>query len=179
LHDGGSGAEPTRVTAAVPARGRVLSSVPLHPLGQQWDAAGAGSSRLSDYDVVVLDRDVPGLHGDDLCRRLRAAGAGTRALMLTGAAGPRLAGEGWVRMDYLAKPFEFVELIARVEVLARRQALARPPVLKAAGIRLDPATRSASRSGRPLGWRARSSACWRCCWPPRAGVSAEELLEKV
>ena len=120
---------------------------------------------VSDYDVVVMDRDLPVLHGDELCRRLRAQGEGTRVLMLTAAGGPCRAAEGLGlgADDYLAKPFDFVELIARVRALGRRPAAARPPVLEAAGIWLEAATRSASRFGQRWAWRGRSSACWRCC----------------
>src|SRR5258707_4204933 len=115
--------------------------------GEGWFKLG-----VSDYDVVVLDRDLPVLHGDELCRRLRAQGAGIRVLMLTAAGGPDRAAEGLGlgADDYLAKPFDFVELSARVRALARRPALAQPPVLEAASIRLDSANRSGSRVGRPL-----------------------------
>jgi DNA-binding response OmpR family regulator len=115
--------------------------------GEGWFKLGA-----SDYDVVVLDRDLPVLHGDELCRRLRTQGPGTRVLMLTAAGGPRRVAEGLGlgADDYLAKPFDFVELIARVRALARRPAAVQAAVLDVAGIRLDPATRSVSRSGRPL-----------------------------
>ena len=145
--------------------------------GEGWFKLG-----VSDYDVVVLDRDLPVLHGDELCRRLRAQGSGSRVLMLTAAAGPRRAAEGLGlgADDYLAKPFDFVELIARVRALARRPAAARPPVLEAAGIRLDLATRSVSRFGRPLELARKESGVLEVLLAAEGRVvSAEELLEKV
>ena len=121
--------------------------------GEGWFKLG-----VSDYDVVVLDRDLPVLHGDELCRRLRAQGAD----------------------DYLAKPFDFVELIARVRALARRPAVTRPPVLQAAGIRLDPADLSASRFGRPLELARKEFGVLEVLLAAGGRVvSAEELLEKV
>jgi DNA-binding response OmpR family regulator len=145
--------------------------------GEGWFKLG-----VSDYDVVVLDRDLPVLHGDERCRWLRAQGAATRVLMLTAAGGPRRAAEGLGlgADDYLAKPFDFVELIARVRALARRPAAVRPPVLEASGIRLDPATRSASRSGRPLELARKEFGVLEVLLAAGGRVvSAEELLEKV
>jgi DNA-binding response OmpR family regulator len=145
--------------------------------GQAWFKLAA-----SEYDVVVLDRDLPVLHGDELCRRLRAAGSGTRVLMLTAAAGPRLAAEGLGlgADDYLGKPFDFVELIARVRALARRPAAVQPPVLAAAGIRLDPGSRSVSRFGRPLDLARKEFGVLEVLLAAQGRVtSAEELLEKV
>jgi DNA-binding response OmpR family regulator len=145
--------------------------------GEGWFKLGA-----SDYDVVVLDRDLPVLHGDELCRRLRAQGAGTRVLMLTAAGGPRRAAEGLGlgADDYLAKPFDFVELIARIRALARRPAPVRPPVLEAAGICLDPATLSVSRFGRRLELARKEFGVLEVLLAAGGRVvSAEELLEKV
>jgi DNA-binding response OmpR family regulator len=143
---------------------------------------GWSKLQVSDYDVVVLDRDLPVLHGDELCRRLREDGLGTRVLMLTAAAGPRLAAEGLElgADDYLAKPFDFVELIARVRALARRPSRVQPAVLEAAGIRLDPSRRSASRFGRPLELARKELGVLEVLLAAEGGVvSAEELLEKV
>jgi DNA-binding response OmpR family regulator len=145
--------------------------------GEGWFKLGA-----SDYDVVLLDRDLPVLHGDELCRRLRARGAVARVLMLTAAGGPRRAAEGLGlgADDYLAKPFDFVELIARIRALARRPTDVRSPVLEAAGIRLDAASLSASRFGRPLELARKEFGVLEVLLAAGGRVvSAEELLEKV
>jgi len=136
----------------------------------------------SEYDVVVLDRDLPLLHGDEVCRRLREEGLGTRILMLTAASGPRQAAEGLGlgADDYLAKPFDFIELIARVRALARRPARTQPPVLEAAGIRLDTATRSAGRFGQPIELARKELGVLEVLLAAEGRVvSAEELLERV
>jgi CheY-like chemotaxis protein len=106
---------------------------------------------VTPYDVVVLDRDLPVVHGDTVCRRLAERGT-ARVLMLTAsdAVEDRVAGLGLGADDYLGKPFAFSELVARVGALSRRSAPARPPVLRAAGIVLDPARRTTERAGRPL-----------------------------
>jgi DNA-binding response OmpR family regulator len=113
---------------------------------------GAALERLdvNDYDVVVLDRDLPVVHGDDVCRRLMAGGAETRVLMLTAAAeiDDRVAGLALGADDYLPKPFAFTELSARVTALGRRARPAAPPVLQRAGIRLDLHRREVYRNGR-------------------------------
>jgi len=104
------------------------------------------------YDVVVLDRDLPGVHGDDVCRTLIADGCASRVLMLTaaGTVADRVEGLGLGADDYLAKPFAFAELIARIRALARRPAPVLLPVLTHGDLSLDTARRVAVRAGRPL-----------------------------
>ena len=134
------------------------------------------------YDVVVLDRDLPGVHGDEVCRRIAAAGAGSRVLMLTAASTirDRVEGLGLGADDYLPKPFDFAELVARVRALARRSAPAVPPVLIAGDLRLDPARRVAERAGRRLDLSPREFAVLECLLAAEGRVvSAEELLERV
>src|SRR5215471_11368424 len=106
----------------------------------------------SAYDVVVLDRDLPGIHGDVLCQMITERDDRVMVLMLTaaGAPGDRVAGLGLGADDYLAKPFHFPELVLRIRALARRQPAARPRILRAAGIELDPLRRSVTRDGRLL-----------------------------
>src|ERR1700759_324038 len=107
---------------------------------------------VTRYDVVVLDRDLPGVHGDEVCRRITAAGAGSRVLMLTAASTirDRVEGLGIGADDYLPKPFDFEELVARVRALARRSTPALPPTLSHGDLTLDPARRSATRGDVPL-----------------------------
>lgn len=104
------------------------------------------------YDVLVLDRDLPGLHGDELCRMLIEREQPPMVLMLTAAdqPGDRVAGLSIGADDYLAKPFHFPELVLRIRALARRKPTAHGHTLRAAGIELDPRTRTATREGRPL-----------------------------
>jgi DNA-binding response OmpR family regulator len=137
---------------------------------------------VNDYDVVVLDRDLPGLSGDELCARMVRDGGPTRILMLTAAAevADRVAGLSLGADDYLGKPFAFSELVARVRALGRRAMPAVPPVLEAAGVRLDPARREVSRDGRPVALAPKEFAVLEVLM--RAGgaaVSAEQLLEKA
>jgi DNA-binding response OmpR family regulator len=114
----------------------------------------AASERLAvnHYDVAVLDRDMPGRTGDEVCAELSAAGGRTRVLMLTAAAGirDRVEGLGLGADDYLTKPFAFAELVARVQALARRSAAAVPPALEYGGLRLDRPRHTATRDGTPL-----------------------------
>ena len=104
------------------------------------------------YDVIVLDRDLPRVHGDDVCRALVARGSRSRVLMLTAAdtIESRVDGLGLGADDYLPKPFAFAELVARIRALARRNVSALPPVLSRGDIRLDTVQRVASRAGRRL-----------------------------
>ena len=137
---------------------------------------------VTRYDVVVLDRDLPGVHGDEVCRRITAAGAGSRVLMLTAASTvrDRVEGLGLGADDYLPKPFDFAELVARVRALARRSAPAVPPVLIAGDLRLDPARRVAERGGRRLDLSPREFAVLECLLAAGGRVvSAEELLDRV
>src|SRR5271155_6219933 len=102
---------------------------------------------LTDYDVLVLDRDIPGVHGDQICRSLVAEGRDGRILMLTAAASieDRVDGLSLGADDYPPKPFAFAELVARVRALARRSGAAAPAVLVHGNLRVDPANRLASR----------------------------------
>ena len=134
------------------------------------------------YDVVVLDRDLPKIHGDDVCRKVVASGAETRVLMLTAAAGirDRVDGLDLGADDYLTKPFAFAELAARVTALGRRARPALPPVLERAGIRLDRPRHSAWRDGLLLALSPKEFAVLEVLMRAEGMVvSAEELLEKA
>ena len=140
------------------------------------------SLALTRYDVVVLDRDLPGTHGDEVCRRLVAGPSGSRVLMLTAASTvkERVDGLGLGADDYLPKPFDFAELVARVRALARRSAAPLPPVLDAADVSLDPSRRVAFRAGRRLDLSPKEFAVLECLLSsPGRVVSAEDLLERV
>jgi DNA-binding response OmpR family regulator len=137
---------------------------------------------VNEYDVVVLDRDIPVIHGDDVCRAVIEADVDTRILMLTAAASvrERVAGLGLGADDYLTKPFAFVELSARVHALGRRTRPAAPPVLARAGIRLDPARREVVRDGRHIVLARKEFAVLaELMRAEGAVVSAEELLERA
>jgi DNA-binding response OmpR family regulator len=137
---------------------------------------------LTRYDVVVLDRDLPGVHGDEVCARLVAQRSPTRVLMLTAASTvrDRVTGLSLGADDYLPKPFDFSELVARVRALGRRAATAIPPRLEYADVTLDPSTRTALRAGRRLLLRPKELAVLECLLGHAgAVVSAEELLEQV
>jgi two-component system, OmpR family, response regulator VanR len=151
------------------------------------DVAYDGESALerlgvNDYDVVVLDRDLPAVHGDEVCRTLVAGGAPTRILMLTAAGdlADRIEGLEIGADDYLTKPFALAELVARVRALGRRARVPAPPVLERAGIRLDPARREATRDGQPPPLRAKEFLVLEeLLRADGAVVSAEQLLEKA
>ncbi|MFJ9610088.1 response regulator transcription factor [Kitasatospora sp. NPDC101176] len=139
-------------------------------------------AELADYDVLVLDRDLPGVHGDTLCRTLAASGARTRILMLTaaGTLEDRVRGLGLGADDYLCKPFEFPELVARIQALSRRAAPAVPPRLQHAGITVDTARRHVTREGRTLTLTPKEFAVLRILLEADgAPVSAEALLERA
>ncbi len=107
---------------------------------------------VNAYDVVILDRDLPGIHGNVLCQMITSRDQRAMVLMLTAAGSPqdRVSGLGLGADDYLAKPFHFPELVLRIRALARRQPAARARILRQAGIELDPVARIATRDGRPL-----------------------------
>ncbi|WP_433793741.1 response regulator transcription factor [Actinoplanes sp. CA-252034] len=137
---------------------------------------------VNDYDVVVLDRDVPVVHGDKVCQVLADRRAGIRVLMLTAAAGidDRVTGLALGADDYLPKPFAFRELSARVAALGRRARPAAPPILRRAGISLDPYRREVHRDGRyvPLS-RKEFAVLAELLRADGTAVSAETLLEKA
>ena len=134
------------------------------------------------YDVVVLDRDLPAVHGDEVCRELVAGESECRILMLTAAAAvhDRIDGLDLGADDYLAKPFDFGELRARLRALGRRSRPAVQPVLERGGVRLDAARRSASRGGRTLDLTRKEFAVLQVLLEAEgAVVSAEELLDRA
>jgi DNA-binding response OmpR family regulator len=134
------------------------------------------------YDVVILDRDLPVVHGDEVCRRIVAGHSGSRVLMLTAAGTVRdkVDGLGLGADDYLAKPFDFAELIARVRALGRRSAPAVPPVLAHGDISLDPGRHTVFRAGRRLDLSPKEFALLECLLAAAGRVvSAEELLDRV
>ncbi|MCG5217660.1 response regulator transcription factor [Streptosporangium sp. KLBMP 9127] len=145
-------------------------------------AAALERISVNDYDVVVLDRDLPLVHGDDVCKELVESESTARVLMLTAAAeiGDRVTGLSLGADDYLAKPFAFAELAARVIALGRRSRPAVPPVLRRAGITLDPARREVFRNGRfvPLS-KKEFAVLSELLRADGAVVSAERLLEKA
>ena len=141
-----------------------------------------GHLALTRYDVVVLDRDLPGVHGDEICRRLAAGRSPSRILMLTAAGSltDRVDGLNLGADDYLAKPFDFPELTARVRALGRRTSSPLPPVLERAGIRLDPNRREVFRDGREIHLAPKEFAVLEYLLGCAGRVvSAEELLERV
>ena len=139
-------------------------------------------SRVVRYDVVVLDRDLPGVHGDEVCRTVRGERPETGILMLTAAGTLEDVVEGLSlgADDYLPKPFRFAELVARIHALARRAAPSRPPVLEHGDIVLDPARRHVTRAGSTLELARKEFAVLEALMSAGgATVSAEELLERV
>lgn len=134
------------------------------------------------YDVIILDRNLPRLHGDEVCRRLRQERSEARVIMLTASAdiADRVAGLNIGADDYLPKPFAFDELRARVQALARRSGPARPPVLERDGLRLDPATRVVTRESRRIDLSPKEFGVLEALLAADGAiVSAEVLLEHV
>jgi DNA-binding response OmpR family regulator len=145
-------------------------------------AAALERTSVNDYDVVVLDRDLPRVHGDEVCRRLVADGAAARVLMLTAAGelDDKVEGLSIGADDYLAKPFAFAELIARIRALGRRSVPPLPPVLERSGVRLDPARRAVTRGGAPVDLTPKEFAVLEVLMRGQGiVVSAEHLLEKA
>jgi DNA-binding response OmpR family regulator len=148
-----------------------------------YDGLEAASKfNLNPYEVVVLDRDLPRVHGDTLCRMITESDAPAMVLMLTAAGTPaeRVSGLALGADDYLAKPFHFPELVLRVRALARRKPTAQDRRLCAAGIELDPLRRTAARDGRPLDLSAKEFAVLESLLNASPGaLSAERLLEQA
>jgi DNA-binding response OmpR family regulator len=155
--------------------------------GMAVDTAADGDvalekAALTPYDVIVLDRDLPRVHGDDVCETLRAGGSPARILMLTasGTIEDRVSGLNLGADDYLPKPFAFVELMARVRALGRRRAEAPSLVLERAGVRLDPARHDVRRDGRTIVLTPKELGVLEALLgADGAIVSAEALLDQV
>jgi DNA-binding response OmpR family regulator len=143
-----------------------------------------GARRLDTnvYDVAVLDRDLPGIHGDTLCQMIADGENPAMVLMLTasGAPGDRVSGLALGADDYLAKPFHFPELVLRIRALARRQPTARARIFRSAGIELNPLRHVATRNGRHLNLTAKEFGVLEALMRVNHAVlSAEALLEQV
>ncbi len=173
-------AEDERRLADAIARGlrREGMAVDLAPDG----ADALFKARVVCYDVLVLDRDLPDVHGDDVCRALREERPETGILMLTaaGALSDLVEGLSLGADDYLAKPFRFAELVARIRALGRRSAPSRPPVLRCGEIALDSGRRTVSRDGAEVSLARKEFAVLEALMEADgAVVSAEQLLERV
>lgn len=148
-----------------------------------YDGLEAGAKiEVNAYEVVVLDRDLPVIHGDTVCRMIAEADLPAMVLMLTAADSPgdRVAGLGLGADDYLSKPFHFPELVLRVRALARRRPTARPRVFRASGIELDPLRHTVTREGRLCDLSAKEFAVLEALMRAVPGaLKAEDLLEQV
>jgi DNA-binding response OmpR family regulator len=161
-------------------------AVGLRREGMAVDLAFDGEDALgctvrADYDVIVLDRDLPRLHGDEVCRTLIGRGSRARVLMLTASGGTEdlVSGLSLGADDYLAKPFAFAELVARVRALGRRSQPALRPILESGDIRVDTAQRVASRGGSRLDLSSKELSVLELLVAARgAPLSGEELLRR-
>jgi DNA-binding response OmpR family regulator len=168
-----------RVAAAI-AKG-------LRRHGAAVDIAADGAdalfhARVNLYDVIVLDRDLPEVHGDEVCRTLHGEQPETKILMVTAARSTSDLVDGLAlgADDYLPKPFRFAELVARVHALARRAGASRPAVLRAGDVELDPARRTASRGGHELALSPKEFGVLEALMAADGAVlSLEALLAKV
>jgi DNA-binding response OmpR family regulator len=159
----------------------------LRRAGMAVDVVFDGADALehtasTEYDVVVLDRDLPRVHGDEVCRTLVAGDSPARILMLTGArtVGDRIEGLGLGADDYLPKPFDFGELVARIRALVRRPGASLPPTLSRHDLKLDSARRQATRAGKELALNPKEFAVLEVLLGAGgAVVSSEQLLERV
>ena len=145
-------------------------------------AAALSAAATTDVDVIVLDRDLPVLHGDAVCRTLVAQQYPARILMLTaaGTLGDRVAGLDLGADDYLAKPFAYLELLARIRALGRRSGTATSAVLEHSGVRLDSSRRIAERDGHPVRLTLKEFGVLEALLDAGGGwVTAEELLDEV
>jgi DNA-binding response OmpR family regulator len=155
--------------------------------GMAVDVAFDGEDALAHaaatrYDVIVLDRNLPSVHGDQVCRTLVADGCESRILMLTAATAieDRVDGLDLGADDYLPKPFDFAELMARIRALGRRSRPAQPPTLVHGELRLDPAHRVVTKAGQPLSLSPKEFAVLELVLGAQgAVVSSEEILERV
>jgi DNA-binding response OmpR family regulator len=137
---------------------------------------------VNPYDVLVLDRDLPWIHGDTICRSVADAGKPVMVLMLTaaGTPGDRVAGLGLGADDYLPKPFHFPELVLRIRALARRKPTARPRILRMIGVELDPLRRTVTCHGRPVDVSPKEFAVLEALMTAApAALSAEDLLAQA
>lgn len=169
--------------------GRVAQAVArgLRREGMAVDVTGDGAdalykARLYRHDVLILDRDLPGMHGDEVCRAVGAELPETKVLMLTGAdrLDDKVDGLSQGADDYMTKPFAFAELVARVRALGRRAGSARPPVMEAGDLVLDPARHTVTRSGAPVELSPKEFAVLEALLDAGgATVSGEELLRRA